>query len=92
MKDFLIFFTFLFFLNDIILQWVLELVAKIYKYFNKFAPPIWFIAKTWLNCFMDDLQENYRIEKMKRLKNSSMSLLLSTFIIHLFIYLLNENC
>jgi len=36
---------------------------------------------------MDDFEEDYKIEKMKRLKNSLMSLLLSPFII----YLLNEN-
>ncbi len=38
--------------------------------------------KPWLNYFMDDLEENYKIEKMKRLKKSLMSLLLSP----LFIY------
>ncbi len=34
---------------------------------------------------MDDLEEDYKIEKMKRLKKSWMSLLLSPFIIHLFL-------
>jgi hypothetical protein len=32
-------FTFKKNLNDIILQWVVGLVAKIYKYSNKFVPP-----------------------------------------------------
>jgi hypothetical protein len=31
---------------------------------------------------MDDLEEDYKIEKMKRLKKSLMSLLLSPFIIN----------
>jgi hypothetical protein len=35
---------------------------------------------------MDDLEEDYKIEKMKRLKKSLMSLLLSPFIIHQFIF------
>jgi len=33
---------------------------------------------------MDNLEENYKIERMKRLKKSLMSLLLSPFIIHSF--------
>jgi hypothetical protein len=49
----------------------------------------WFIAKTWLNVFICDLEEDYNIEKMKRLKKSLISLLLSPFIIHSFS--LNEN-
>jgi len=61
---------------------VLGLVAKIYKYFNKFVPLC--IAYTWLNVFMDDFEENYKIEKTKILKKSLMSLLLSSFIIHSF--------
>jgi hypothetical protein len=36
--------------------------------------------------YMDDLEENYKIEKMKRFKKSLMSILLSQFIIFL-----NEN-
>jgi len=40
----------------------------------------------WLNFLMDDLEEDYKIEKRKRLKESMMSLLLSSFIIHSFIY------
>jgi len=43
---------------------------------------IWLVANTWLNVFMDDLEENYKIEKMKRLKKLLMSLLLSSSIIH----------
>jgi hypothetical protein len=35
---------------------------------------------------MDDLEEDYKIEKRKRLKESMMSLLLSSFIINSFIY------
>jgi hypothetical protein len=34
---------------------------------------------------MDDLEEDYKIEKMKRFKKSLMSLLLSPFMIHYFI-------
>jgi len=34
---------------------------------------------------MDDLEKDYKIEKIKRLKKSMMSLLLSSFIIHSFI-------
>jgi hypothetical protein len=45
---------------------VLGLVAKIYKYFNKFVPPC--IAYTWLNVFMDDFEENYKIEKNENIK------------------------
>ncbi len=33
------------------------------KYFDLH---MWLIAKTWLNFFMDDLEEDYKIEKMKR--------------------------
>jgi hypothetical protein len=33
---------------------------------------------------MDDLEEDYKIEKIKRLKNSLMPLLLSPFIIHYY--------
>jgi hypothetical protein len=40
---------------------------------------------------MDDLEENFLNEKMKRLKKSLMSLLLSPFIIHSFILFLNET-
>ncbi len=47
-------FTSLFILHYIILQWVLGLVAKIYKYFSKFVP-IWLIAKAWLNFLVDDV-------------------------------------
>ncbi len=36
---------------------------------------------------MDDLEEDFLNEKMKRLKKSLMSLLLSPFIIHSFIHL-----
>jgi hypothetical protein len=39
---------------------------------------------------MDDLEEDYKIEKMKRFEKSLMSLLLSRFIIHSFIHLLSE--
>jgi hypothetical protein len=37
-KVFFFSFTFLYFQKDIILQWVLGLVTKIYKYFNNFLP------------------------------------------------------
>jgi len=50
---------------------------------------IWLIAKTWLNFLVDDLEKDYKIEKIKRLKKSLMSLLLSPFITHSFF--LNEN-
>jgi hypothetical protein len=33
---------------------------------------------------MDDLEEDYKIEKNKKIKKSLMSLLLSPFIIHSF--------
>jgi hypothetical protein len=36
---------------------------------------IWLIAKTWLNFIVDDFEEDYKIEKIKRLKKSLMSLL-----------------
>jgi hypothetical protein len=39
-------------------------------------------SQTWLNFFMDDHEKDYKIEKIKRLKKSLMSLLLSPFIIH----------
>jgi hypothetical protein len=48
---------------------------------------IWLVTKTWLNVFMVDLEEDYNIEKIKRLKRSLMSLLLLRFIFH---YFLNE--
>jgi hypothetical protein len=51
--------------------------TKILKYFHKFVLPIWFIAKPWLKFFINDLEEDYIIEKMKKLKYSLMSLLLS---------------
>jgi len=34
---------------------------------------------------MDDLEEDYKIEKMKRFEKSLMPLLLTLFLIHLFI-------
>ncbi len=52
---------------------------------------MWLITKTWLNCFMHDLEEDYKIEKIKRLKNSLMSLLLSPLIIHYYyLFFVNE--
>jgi hypothetical protein len=36
---------------------------------------------------MNDLEEDYKIEQNERFKNSTMSWLLSSFIIHSFIYL-----
>jgi hypothetical protein len=63
-------------------------MTKIYKYLTNLYFHIWFIAKKWLNFFMDDLEVDYKIEKMKFKQNSLMSLLLSP----LFIYLLNEIC
>jgi hypothetical protein len=39
---------------------------------------------------VDDLEEDYKIEKIKRLRKSLMSLVLSPFIIHSYIFL-NEN-
>jgi hypothetical protein len=59
------FFTYLNFLNDIILQCVIELVAKIY---NILTNLYLHITRTLPNCFMDDLEEDYKIGKMKRLK------------------------
>jgi len=76
------FYTFFFLPNGIILQWVLGLVAKIKKYLNKFVLPYMAYNQTWLNFFMDDHEKDYKIEKIKRLKKSLMSLLLSPFIIH----------
>jgi hypothetical protein len=49
---------------------------------------IWLIAKTWLNVSVDDLEEDYKTEKIKRLRKSLMSLVLSPFIFHS--YFLNE--
>jgi hypothetical protein len=46
------------FFNEIILQWVLGLVTKTWKYFNKFIP-----LCTWLNRFVDDIKE-HTFEKM----------------------------
>jgi len=46
---------------------------------------IWLIVKTWLNFLVDDLEENYKIEKIKRLKKSLLLLLLLPFIIHSFL-------
>jgi hypothetical protein len=40
---------------------------------------------------MDDLEEDYKIEKNEKIKISLMSLLLSPFINFPFIYSLNEN-
>jgi len=42
---------------------------------------IWLIAKTWLKFLVNDLEEDYKIEKIKRLKKKLMSFLLSPFII-----------
>jgi hypothetical protein len=39
---------------------------------------------------MDDLEEDYKIEKIKRLKKLLMSSLLSPFIIHSFIIFVNR--
>jgi hypothetical protein len=39
------------------------------------------MVKFWLNFLLDDLEEDYKFEKIKRLKKSLNSLLLS-FIIH----------
>jgi uncharacterized membrane protein YbaN (DUF454 family) len=36
------------------------------KYFNKLYLHIWFIAKTWLNIFVDDFEEHHKFEKEKR--------------------------
>jgi hypothetical protein len=38
--------------------------------------------KKWLNFVMDDLEEDYKIEKLKRLRKSLISLLLSPLITH----------
>jgi len=46
---------------------------------------MWLKAKTWQNFLMDDLEENCKIEKKKRLKKSLMPLLLSRFIMYSFI-------
>jgi hypothetical protein len=57
-------FQFLFIFHYITLQWVLGLVIKIYKYFNKLIPPYtWSIAKTWLNILVDDLEKHHKFEK-----------------------------
>jgi hypothetical protein len=37
------------------------------------------MAKTWLNFLMDDLEEDYEIEKIKRFKKLLVSLLLLPF-------------
>jgi hypothetical protein len=50
-KDFIFIFTFLYFKNDIFIQWVLGLVTKIEKYFNKFAPPYMAYSQNMVKCF-----------------------------------------
>jgi hypothetical protein len=45
------------------------------------------MAKTWLTFLMDNLEEDYKIKKMKRLKKSLMSLLLSPFISFIYLFL-----
>jgi hypothetical protein len=54
------------FKNDIIFKWVLGFVIKILRYFNKFVRHISLITNTCLNFLMDDLEKDYKIEKMKR--------------------------
>jgi hypothetical protein len=51
--------------NDIILQWLLGLIAKKEKYFNKFILPYtsMSIAKTWLYFIVDDFEEHQKFEK-----------------------------
>jgi len=46
-----------YFSNDIILQWVLRFVAKIYEYLNKFVSLLWIMTNTWLNFIMDDPED-----------------------------------
>jgi hypothetical protein len=58
------------FKNDIILQWVLGLVGKYKNNLANLYLHIWLIAKTWQNFLMADLEEDYKIEKMKRSKKS----------------------
>jgi len=72
------------YIYDINLQWVLGLVTK-YKYIliNLYLH-IWLILKTWRNFLVDDLEENYKIEKIKRFKKSLLLLLLLPFIILFF--------
>jgi len=57
-----VFYIFIF-LNDIILQWVLGFVAKIYKYFNKFVVPYMAYNQNMAKCFY-----GWFFKKIKNLK------------------------
>jgi hypothetical protein len=49
---------------------------------------IWLVANTWLNFFMDDLEENYKFENIKILKNIDVIIII--IIYNSFVYVLNE--
>jgi hypothetical protein len=53
------------FFIDIILQLVLGLVFKIYKYLKKIIPPYTrSISKTWLHFLKDELEEHHKFGKI----------------------------